>query len=372
MLFNRQPGGGETISAPLPSTQRLASVILGVALALLALWMLRIFLPALAWALVVAVATWPLYRRFVLLLSGYRHGHHHHRRTLAAAIFTLLIGVILVLPLSIAAIRLGHEAFVLANRAAANAANGLATPEWIGRLPFVGSYVADWWAANLAQPGAARDFLHHLNDGFVLVWARALGTELLHRLLLFFFTLLTLFFLFRDGATFARQIAALADRLFGDRGRLLGNHLIAAVRATVNGLVLVGLGEGVAWGVACAIAGLPRPTLIGAVSGLLAIIPFGLPISIFVCAAVVMAEGHLISAAALVAYGMLVVFVADHVIRPALISGAARLPFLWVLLGLLGGLETFGLIGLFLGPAVLAALMTLWREWAAPSSPAEP
>ena len=85
-----------------------------------------------------------------------------------------------------------------------------------------------------------------------------------------------------------------------------------------------------------------------------------------------MAEGHLISAAALVAYGMLVVFVADHVIRPALISGAARLPFLWVLLGLLGGLETFGLIGLFLGPAVLAALMTLWREWAAPSSPAEP
>jgi predicted PurR-regulated permease PerM len=339
---------------------------------LLALWMLRIFLPALAWALVVAVATWPLYRRFVLLLSGHGHGHHHYRRTLAAAIFTLLIGLILVLPLGIAAIRLGHEAFVLANRAAANAANGLTAPEWIARLPFVGSYIADWWAANLAQPGAARDFLHHLNDGFILVWARALGTELLHRLLLFFFTLLTLFFLFRDGAALARQLSALADRLFGDRGRLLGNHLIAAVRATVNGLVLVGLGEGVAWGIACAVAGLPRPTLIGAVSGLLAIIPFGLPISIFVCAAVVLAEGHMISAAALVAYGMLVVFIADHVIRPALISGAARLPFLWVLLGLLGGLETFGLIGLFLGPAVLAALMTLWREWAAPTSAAEP
>ena len=208
--------------------------------------------------------------------------------------------------LGIAAIRLGHEAFVLANRAAANAGNGLATPEWISRLPFVGSYIADWWAANLAQPGAARDILHHLNDGFVLVWARALGTELLHRLLLFFFTLLTLFFLYRDGAALARQIAALADRLFGDRGRLLGLHLISALRATVNGLVLVGLGEGVAWGIACAVAGLPRPTMIGAVSGLLAIIPFGLPISIFVCAAVVMAEGHLISAAALVAYGFAV------------------------------------------------------------------
>ena len=337
--------------------------------------MLRIFLPALAWALVVAVATWPLYRRFVLLLSGYRHGrshHHHARRTLAAAIFTLLIGLILVRPLGIAAIRLGHEAFVLVHRAAASAANGVAPPAWVTGLPLVGSYLADWWTANLAQPGAVRDILSHVNDGFVLVWARALGTELLHRLLLFFFTLLTLFFLYRDGAAFARQIAALADRVFGDRGRVLGNHLVAAVRATVNGLVLVGLGEGVAWGIACAVAGLPRPTLIGAISGLLAIIPFGLPIAIFACAAVVMAEEHLITAAALIAYGFAVVFVADHVIRPALISGAARLPFLWVLLGLLGGLETFGLIGLFLGPAVLAALMTLWREWAAPSAPAEP
>jgi len=55
--------------------------------------------------------------------------------------------------------------------------------------------------------------------------------------------------------------------------------------------------------------------------------------------------------------------VADHAIRPVIIGGAARLPFLWVLLGILGGLETFGIIGLFLGPAIMAALMSPWRDW---------
>jgi len=61
-----------------------------------------------------------------------------------------------------------------------------------------------------------------------------------------------------------------------------------------------------------------------------------------------------------------VVFVADHFIRPVLIGGAIRLPFLWVLLGILGGLETFGILGLFLGPAIMAALISLWREWTGP------
>jgi predicted PurR-regulated permease PerM len=62
--------------------------------------------------------------------------------------------------------------------------------------------------------------------------------------------------------------------------------------------------------------------------------------------------------------GMIVSFVADHFFRPTLIGNATRLPFLWVLLGILGGVETWGLLGLFLGPAIMAALMLLWREWA--------
>src|SRR5215472_549571 len=349
------------MSADPRPAQRMAAVILGIALALLALWMLQSFLAALVWALVIAVATWPLYRRFHRRTPG-----DGQRRALPALLFTLLVALILVLPLGVGAVEVGRETFQLVHRAAEATAMGLPAPEWLTRLPLIGDRLGEWWSANLATPGKARDILHNFNDNLVLMWARSLGAAVVHRIILFLFTLLTLFFLFRDGEKLGGEIAGLAERLLGERGRRLGAQVIVAVRATVNGLVLVGLGEGLAWGLACLFAGVPHPAMVGALSGLLAIIPFGMPLAVFVVAGVMIGQGHLTLAIVLTVYGLLVVFIADHLVRPALISGAARLPFLWVLLGLLGGLETFGLLGLFLGPAVLAALMALWRDWVAP------
>jgi predicted PurR-regulated permease PerM len=360
--WNQQLQSGAAILPEPRSTQRIAAVILGIALALLALWMLRSFVAALAWALVIAIATWPLYRRFMPAPPG-----EARKRALPALLFTLLLGLILVLPLGLGAIELGNESFQLLHRAAQTAAAGLPAPGWLDRVPVVGERLGEWWNANLAEAGKARDLLRHLNDSLLLNWARDVGAAVVHRIILFLFTLLALFFLFRDGEKLGAEIAGLAEHLLGERGRRLGAQLIIAVRATVNGLVLVGLGEGLAWGLACLFAGVPHPAMVGALSGLLAIIPFGMPIAILVVAGVMLGDGQLTLAIVLTVYGLLVVFIADHLIRPALISGAARLPFLWVLLGLLGGLETFGLLGLFLGPAVLAALMALWRDWVAPA-----
>jgi predicted PurR-regulated permease PerM len=139
--------------------------------------------------------------------------------------------------------------------------------------------------------------------------------------------------------------------------------MIQAVLGTVNGLVLVGLGEGVLLGIAYILAGLPHPVTIAVVTGILAVIPFGAPVVFGAAALYLAAAGSTTAAAAVFGFGVAVVFVADHFVRPVLIGGAVRLPFLWVLLGILGGLETFGILGLFLGPAVMAALISLWREW---------
>jgi predicted PurR-regulated permease PerM len=327
--------------------------------------MLRSFVAALVWALVIAIATWPLYRRFR------RTGGLARKRVLPAALFTLLLGLVFILPFGIGALELGQQAVHLAHRAAEIAATGLPAQDWLDRLPLVGESATQWWKANLAAPGQAREFWRHINDNIVLMLAGNLGAAVLHRVVLFLFTLLTLFFLFDDGERLGEEIGGVAERLLGERGRRLGAQLIVAVRATVNGLVLVGLGEGLAWGVACFIAGVPHPALVGALTGLLAIIPFGMPVAVFAVSAVLLAQGQLAWAIGLLVYGLLVVFIADHFVRPVLISGAARLPFLWVLLGLLGGLETFGLLGLFLGPAILAALMALWRDLAAPEEIAQ-
>ena len=139
--------------------------------------------------------------------------------------------------------------------------------------------------------------------------------------------------------------------------------MVQAVLATVNGLVLVGLGEGALLGVAYIAAGLPHPVSIAALTGVLAVIPFGAPVAFGAAALYLAAAGSAVAGAAVFCFGLVVVFVADHFIRPVIIGGAARLPFLWVLLGILGGLESFGIIGLFLGPAIMAALISVWRDW---------
>ena len=94
-----------------------------------------------------------------------------------------------------------------------------------------------------------------------------------------------------------------------------------------------------------------------------AMIPFGAPLVFGAASLLLLAKGAALAAAIVFAFGLAVVFIADHFIRPVLIGGSTRLPFLWVLFGILGGVETWGLLGLFLGPAIMAALMLLWREW---------
>jgi predicted PurR-regulated permease PerM len=158
------------------------------------------------------------------------------------------------------------------------------------------------------------------------------------------------------------EAQVISGRLFGSPGTELGKNAIAAVRGTVNGLVLVGLAEGVLLGIAYVVAGLSHPALFGLLTAVLATVPFGAPVVFIACALYLLAQAQTTAAIALLVFGMLVTFVADHFVRPLLIGNSTRLPFLWVLLGIFAGLETFGLVGLFLGPAVISILVAIWRE----------
>jgi predicted PurR-regulated permease PerM len=338
--------------------QWIGRLVVAAALLLLGVWILWDFLPALAWAVVFAIATWPLYRRVTARLPA-----HGWKALTAPLLFTLLIALVFVVPLAMATVEVGREAHGVLKSVAEVQKTGLPLPEWLGRLPLVGGPAAAWWQTNLSDPDGAGDLLGRIDRATLVGWTRAFGLQLLHRGILFLFMLLTLFFLFRDGAALKRELLIVADRAIGSRGERLAMTVIAAVHGTVNGLVLVGLAEGVVLGIAYAVSGVPHPAILGALTGILAMIPFGAPVVFAAAALLLLGQGSALAAAIVLGIGMTVVFVADHFARPALIGGATRLPFLWVLLGILGGLESFGLLGLFLGPAVMAALISLWREW---------
>jgi predicted PurR-regulated permease PerM len=360
MVLETSPDPESSSDPGAPLSRRLGQFALISALLALGIWIIWDFLPALAWAAVVAIALWPLFELSQL---------HHWNRTAAALLVTFLIGLIVIVPLSVLGVEIGHEAVATMQWVRTAEREGIPAPEWLMRLPLIGSYVTDWWQSNLSEPLAAANLLGRIDRNWLIEWTRVLGVQLIRRLTILLFTFLTLFFLFRDGERLVQQTWVVVDRFFGTIGTRLGPQVLVAIRATVNGLVLVGFGEGLLLGVAYAMSGLPRPVLLGALTGVLATVPFGAPLVFVLGALFLFSQSQTGAAVALLVFGSLVVFVADHFLRPILIGGAARLPFLWVLLGIFGGLESFGLLGLFLGPTIMAVLLALWREWAKPDGP---
>jgi predicted PurR-regulated permease PerM len=191
-----------------------------------------------------------------------------------------------------------------------------------------------------------------------------LGGALLHRLFILVVTLLTLFFLLRDGALLSEYALATATRLLGGPGDDLAREIAAAVRATVNGTVAASILKGAVIGAAYVATGVPHALLFAVLTMLLAMVPFGAWVALSAAVLSVLIDGGSPSAAAvLAAFGTAALLVVEHLIQPVLIGGATRLPFLLVLIGIIGGMQSFGLLGLFLGPVIMSALVAIWREW---------
>jgi predicted PurR-regulated permease PerM len=339
------------------SSQSLARIALASAVVAVGLWILRDFLAALVWATVLAIAFWPIYRRLRQPVPK------PIDRVVAPALATTLIGIIFITPIVLLGIAVARESHLVVQFMHDARHHGIPAPGWIDQLPLVGPTIGEWWRGNLGDPAAAEELIGRVNLRTLTESVREYGAEVVHRLALLLFTLLTLFFLFRDGDTMVEQLRSLGDRLIGLRGERIAGHMIAAVHGTVNGLVLVGLAEGLLLGVVYFAVGLPYPAMVGAITAVAAVIPFAAPVVYTLAGLYLFTAGDTTGGIIVIIIGSVIVFIADHFVRPVLIGGAARLPFLWVLLGILGGLETFGFLGLFLGPAMMAALIALWREW---------
>ncbi|MBI5451787.1 MAG: AI-2E family transporter [Gammaproteobacteria bacterium] len=327
---------------------------LSLALLLAAAWLLHGFIPALLWAVVIVIATWPLRQRLADR-SGFG-------ATALATVMTALVTAVFFVPIIYALVNVAAEAGNVAHWITAVQQTGIAVPSWLANIPLLGSPATNWWQQNLADPAALATLLGQTDSATLTEYARAFGGEIAHRLIMLIFTLLTIFFLYQHGEQLAHKTLALLVRLTGDSGRRYGLQAAVAIRATVSGLVLVGLAEGLLIGIAYAMAGAPHPAILGLLTGVLAMIPFAAPIILVIVAGMLSINSGMIAAVAVFAFGMGVMFVGDHFVRPKIIGDAVKLPFLWVLLGILGGVEVFGLIGLFVGPALMALVMTMWRD----------
>lgn len=338
------------------SHKELISMGLTIAIIALTLFIIHRFIPSLVWAAIIVVATYPLYCRWRQWF-----GQQHN---LAALLFTSILALILIIPMSWLVTVLIKESQLLINYMQIINREGGQAPEFIKDFPMLGPDLVSYWDSNIGHPGNLKHVLSNLHVSLTPTsyYIKQVGENLARRGFQLGFTLLCLFFFYRDGDRLFSQINYIGKYCLGLRWFRYADRLPSALRATVNGTIVVGIGVGILMGVCYAMVGLPGPTLLGFITALAAMIPFVVPLVFMFAALILVMSGSMVSAIIIVAWGTFVMFVADHFIKPVLIGGAIQLPFLAVLFGILGGVETLGLLGLFVGPVIMVLFITLWYE----------
>jgi predicted PurR-regulated permease PerM len=321
---------------------------------------LKPFMSPIAWAGVLCVMTWPLHRRI-----GGRLGQ---RNALAAFVMTLLLLVAVVLPVVFASWLLAEELVVTVKKADALIAAPPDPPEWVRGLPFVGPRIEESMLRWQQDPKAFQRLLLEYGSSLrevLLSTAGRLGRNLVKIVL----TLLTAYFFFRYGEELLAQTRTVTHRFTGERAQPWLQIVGGTIRAVVYGLLMTAVAQGSLAGLGYWACGVPAPVLLGAATCFLALIPFGAPLIWAPAGLWLLAQGRLLPGLGLLIWGAAVVSTIDNVLRPYFISGATRIPYLLVFFGVLGGIGAFGLVGVFIGPTILAVLLALWRNWASEQGP---
>lgn len=331
----------------------LFSLLLG--LIILSYEVLKYFIIPVVWASIIAYITWPMYRRI----------HHWcgERKNLSALLMTTSLLLVVGIPLIIGIFVLQYEGRQLyVNLQRQLYSGSLILPEFIQKLPIVGVEIQRIMKEFNSNPQAISHNIGLWVQGH-LGYGRFVVSEISRNVVKMLFAVMSLFFFYRDGHVILEQVKRAFELVIGERIHHYFTTISETTRAVVYGVGLTAVAQALLAGLSYFVAGVPNPMLLTIVTFLLALIPFGTPIGYGGVALWLFSQGHTVEAIGVMAWGVIIVSSADNVIRPLVISGATKIPFLLIMFGVLGGLSSFGLVGLFIGPVILAVLLACWREW---------
>lgn len=333
-----------------------------------ALWILRPFLASLIWATMIVVATWPLMRRVERAFGG--------RRAPAVAVMMLGLLAILIVPLGIALDAIFAHSGDLAALAAGLPGMTLpAAPEWLGKLPLVGGRAASAWneVASGGMAGLMAQAEPYLRIVFAWLSQRAGGFALV--VAQFVLIVMLSGVLYAGGEAWGAWVRRFGERLADEQGGRMVTLAGQAIRGVALGVVVTALIQSALGGIGLAIVGVPFAGVLTAVMFALCIAQLG-PILVLLGATIWTYYTLGTGWAVFLLVWTLVVGTMDNFVRPVLIRRGADLPLLLIFAGVIGGMIAFGIVGLFIGPVVLAVAYTLLDNWvsgpAAGTEPASP
>jgi predicted PurR-regulated permease PerM len=326
---------------------------LAAAIVALSFWIVHGLAEAVLAAGVAAIASWPLYAAYRARLP------RAVGRSVGAAIFAVAITVFVLAPMVFACWALLGEMHALLQGLAAADGTSLGSPSGLAAIPGIGPWLAARWQ-QFVPPGTVPMPTPPADPGALLGWAQTLGQFTLRHALIVAFTILLLGYLYQEGAMVARELTGALRRAIGERAERYVAVVTRAVRASVNSMLAVGIFDAVTLALAYTLAGTPHALVWAAITGALAAVPFLGYVAVAAMGLQMTSMGVAAPAALSMALGCAVLLAGDKLVRPIVAGSGMRLPFVWVLMGCIGGFEVLGLAGLVIGPVMLCLARELW------------
>ncbi|HEY0342349.1 MAG TPA: AI-2E family transporter [Steroidobacteraceae bacterium] len=337
-----------------PWLRRLITVVLLAVLVILGFQVLDPFIVPIVWAAILGYVSWPAYRRLLRLLGG--------RTIIASLIMTLIITAAVIAPLAWLIVITRVEVVRAYAALQALLLSGPQMPPALLKLPWIGDQLTELSARMAQDPRTLSLELREWADHSFVAIAHVLGGVTRNAVKLFF-AVLSLFFVYRDGEKFASQFARVLEQVLGPRVHNYIEAIGPTVKAVVYGLVLAAVAQGTLAGLGYWAAGVAAPVFLAVLTTVCGLLPFVGPLLWGSIGVWLVATGHTAAGIGLLIWGTIVVSWIDNIVRPFVISRETRIPFLLVMFGVIGGVAAFGLVGLFIGPVILAMLVAIWREY---------
>lgn len=319
------------------------------------LWVLRPFLPAILFACAITISSWPLFLRLQARLRG--------RRTVAATVMTISLILVIILPLALVTWNVADNAgqFYRGLRDALQAGH-LAPPDWLRQVPVIGEMMDNYLRGLISSREQLIELAKRYMEParhFLLGGGIVLGSGVAQVSLAAFVS----FFLYRDGATLLQALSVGMDKIMGEHAIAVAETVSRTVRGVMYGLLGTALAQAAVAAVGFLIAGVPAVALLAVGTFLFSLVPVGPPLIWGGAAIWLFNQGSTGWGIFMIVWGVFLISGVDNVVKPMLISRGSSLPFLLVLLGVMGGVLAFGFVGLFIGPTLLAVALGLLRNW---------
>jgi predicted PurR-regulated permease PerM len=332
----------------------LITVTLLTGLVVLGFRVMEPFIIPVVWAAILAFVTWPAYERVLRACRG--------RAVIASLLLTVAVSVAVIAPIAWLALVLRIELVRAWHDTQDLLAGGLQLPPAILKLPWIGEQLRELAARASQDPHVLGLELRNVADhsfNQIVRLVGGIGREAAKMAL----TAVSLFFVYKDGQRVSGQLVDALGQVLGPRVDSYRRSIEQTVKAVVYGLALAALVQGILVGIGYWAAGVSAPVFLAALTTVAGLIPFAAPAIWGGVCVWLFIKGSTVAGVGLLVWGGIVMGWTDHFARPLLISREAEIPFLVVLFGVLGGLAAFGLVGLFVGPVILAVLLAIWREW---------